>query len=63
MGTGVGFIVPTLVVKENSLGQEAQDQIFYLYAGEFMVSAIAFVLVYLFMRKEPPTPPSIGAEQ
>ena len=34
-----------------------------MYAGEFLASAIALVIIFLFMRKEPPSPPSIGAEQ
>ena len=28
-----------------------------------MVAAICFILVHVFMRKSPPTPPSIGAQQ
>lgn len=63
VGTGVGFVLPTLVVKETTVGQEAKNEIFYLYATEFMLSAVVFVLVWIFMKKAPPTPPSIGAEQ
>ena len=33
IGTACGFVLPTLVVHEKSQGQDAHDEIFYLYAG------------------------------
>lgn len=59
---GTSFMLPTIFVSEESLGEDAQDQIFYLYAAYFLVSAIAFVLVFIFMRAKPAEAPSLGAE-
>ena len=59
---GVTFILPTLFVDEESLGEQAKDQIFYLYFTSFVIAAINFVLVFIFMRAQPKEAPSLGAE-
>ena len=50
---GSTFMMPTIFIKEASLGQTAKDEIFGLYAAYFVISAIAFGLVFVFMRAQP----------
>ena len=59
---GTTFIIPTIIVGEDSLGDDAKDQIFYLYSVYFLFSAIVFILTFIFMRKKPKKAPSLGAE-
>lgn len=57
----MGVVTPALIVKENSVGEKAKDQVFYLFMTEFIISACAMILVSLFMKAQPPTAASKGA--
>jgi hypothetical protein len=61
LSIGISFMSPTIFVGEKSVGDKAKDEIFYLYSIYFFISAIAFVIVFLFMRKQPKKLPSLGA--
>ena len=56
--TGIGFVVPTLAVKEKSSMEEIQVQANHLYFGYFLAGTAAFVLQALFMKVKPQTPSS-----
>ena len=59
---GTSFMLPTIFVDEQSLGEDAKDEIFYLYSAYFILAATTFVLVFFFMRAQPAEAPSLGAE-
>ena len=59
---GTSFMFPTIFVDELSLGDDAKDEIFYLYSAYFLLAAITFVLVFFLMRAQPAQAPSLGAE-
>lgn len=61
LGIGVGFLIPTLTVHENSLGEIARQEIQNLYLGYFVFSAICLLLHYFLMRSQPASAPSDGA--
>ena len=58
---GTAFMLPTIFVDEESLGDDAKDEIFYLYSSYFIFAATTFVLVFFFMRARPVEAPSLGA--
>jgi hypothetical protein len=58
---GLSFMLPTIFVGEDSFGDTAKNQIFYLYSAYFLLSAVAFVLVFIFMKAQPIEAPSLGA--
>ena len=53
LGVGVGFLVPTLSVKEDSVGDVAKQEIWQLYLGYFVFSSFCLLLNCLFMRSKP----------
>lgn len=58
LGVGVGFLVPTLSVREDSVGEAAKVEIWRLYFGYFLFSSLCLFLNCLFMRSKPETAPS-----
>lgn len=58
---GLGFLIPTLVVGEDMIGEEAEQKIGHLYLAYFIFSGVCLILSLLFMRGKPQTPPSEGA--
>ena len=56
VGTGIGFLVPGLVVSEDDVGAY-QMEIKKLLVLEAMVIAPLNILTILFIRNKPPTPP------
>jgi nitrate/nitrite transporter NarK len=62
LGVGIGFLVPTLVVQEESLGDVAKGEIQSLYLGYMALSAGCLLLNFVFMRPRPAAAPSSGAE-
>lgn len=61
IGMGIGFLVPTLVVREETVGEEAQAAIGHLYLAYFILSGICLILCLLFMQAGPEVAPSEGA--
>jgi hypothetical protein len=60
-GVGIGFLVPTLAVSEESTGEIAKSQIWRLYLGYFIFSSLCLALNFIFMRSKPLISPSEGA--
>lgn len=60
-GMGIGFLIPTLVVGEDSTGEEAQSAIGRLYLMYFILSGVCLILCLLFMQAGPEIAPSEGA--
>lgn len=50
VGIAIGFVLPTVIVDEDSTGGKAKQQVFTLFLVEFIFAAIAMILVFLFMR-------------
>ena len=63
MTLGVSLVIPTISVKEDSVGDEAKDQIFSLYSKYFIISVVNCLLIMFLMREKPENLPSAGAEQ
>lgn len=44
IGSGLGFAIPTLSIDEDSLGEFAQREVFYLYLGYGLATVVLLVL-------------------
>lgn len=63
VGTGIGFVVPSIIVDETEMDKEkTHTQVLLLMAIEFGLSFVGALLVVLLFREKPPKPPSFGAE-
>jgi len=52
-GLGIGFLIPALMVSEDSVGEAAKIEINRLYFSYFVICAVCFVLNYFLMKAQP----------
>jgi hypothetical protein len=62
LGIGIGFLVPALAVREESLGETAKQEIHSLYLGYLIYSLACLTLNYFLMRRQPKVAPSEASE-
>ena len=53
IGSGLGFVIPTLVVSEENTGQESKDEIFSLYFSYAIIAMVFLLINFVFMKSEP----------
>lgn len=62
VGSGIGFILPVLIIDQNSSVEECKQQVFGMYVFQGILVGITLTLNFLFLKKQPLTPASLGAE-
>ncbi|KAL3280220.1 hypothetical protein HHI36_017718 [Cryptolaemus montrouzieri] len=60
MGVALGAIIPAIIVRSNTNKDVVGDELDSIFIYIAVISVILFILVVLFFRSKPPTPPSFS---
>lgn len=62
IGAGVGFVVPAIWVTDDDTDDQFKDHIRSCLIAQAIAAGVSFLLVVIFLKEKPPTPPSSTAE-
>ncbi len=61
VGSGIGFILPALIIDQDTSPEECKKQVLGMYVFQaFLIGSVAIVNI-LFLKSQPPSPASLGS--
>ncbi|KAL3281075.1 hypothetical protein HHI36_004299, partial [Cryptolaemus montrouzieri] len=63
LGIASGFLIPPVIVNTKGEPSEIQHDLFVMFLGIAVFTTILFLVIILFFKSEPPTPPSYAQAQ
>lgn len=60
LGVAVGFLLPPMIVTGNE--KTVSDDLYFMFIGVAIITSVLLVLIVLFFKAAPPTPPSFAIQ-